>query len=85
MSSSILQAFSNVYWTTTVVSEYLQDFYCHCGARTGVAKCVLAFDSLCRAQTGVAKRVLAFAVSAELERRLAFNSLCGTQMEVSLG
>ena len=51
----------------------------------GVAKCVLAFDSLCRAPTGVAKRVLAFAVSAELERRLAFNSLCGTQMGVSLG
>ena len=43
-SSSLLQAFLNVY-----VSEYLLDFYCHCEARTGVAKHVLAFDSLYRA------------------------------------
>ena len=32
--------------------------YSHCGARTGVAKRVRAFDSLCGAQKGVAKRVL---------------------------
>ena len=45
---------------TTVSSKYLLDSYCHCRAQTGVAKCVLAFDSLCGARTGVAKRALAF-------------------------
>ena len=57
--------------TITVVSEYLLDSYCHSGARTGVSKRVLAFDSLCEARTGVAKRVL------------AFNSLCGGRTGVA--
>ena len=60
MYFSILQPFLNVYYTTTVISKYLIDSYCHCRARTEVAKRVLAFDSLCRVQTGVAKHVLAF-------------------------
>ena len=44
----------------TVVSEYLLDSYCHCGAQTGVAKHVLAFVSLCGARTRVRERLLAF-------------------------
>ena len=55
-SSSILQAYSNAYLTTKVVSKYLLDSYCHCRAQSGV----LAFDSFCGARTGVAKWVLAF-------------------------
>ena len=61
-SSGILQVFSNVY-----ISKYLLDSYCHCKARTGIAKHVLAFDSLCGAWAGVAKRVL------------VFDSLCGAR------
>ena len=47
-------------FSITVVSEDLLDSYCHCGARTEVAKRVLAIDSLCGAQTGVRERLLAF-------------------------
>ena len=82
MSSSILQVFSNVYQTTKVIFEYLLDFYCHCGAQTGISKCVLAFGSLCGARRGVAKCVLAFnnlcgARMGVAKRVLAFDSLCG--------
>ena len=70
----------NVFQHTTGVFERLLDSYCHCGARMGVAKCVLAFDGLCGARTGVAKRVLAFNSLCRVrtgfrERLLAFDSL----------
>ena len=80
MSSSTLQAFSNVYYTTTVVFKYLLDSYCHCRAQTGIAKHLLAFDSHCGGRTGITKRVLVFnsLYGARTEAReclLAFDSL----------
>ena len=98
VSAELQQGLSNVFYsyykcfrmsnlTTTVVSEYLLDSYCHSGARTGVAKRVLAFDSLCEARTGVAKRVLAFnslcgGRTGVAKHIIAFNSLCSAQMRV---
>ena len=64
-SSSCLHVAPPLTFTVIFISEYLLDSYCHCKARTGVAKCVLVFNSLCRAQTGIAKCVI------------AFDSLCG--------
>ena len=45
---------------TGIFEHLLLDYYCHCGARTGVVKRVPAFDGLCRALPGVAKRAIAF-------------------------
>ena len=81
------------FWTSTRVlqsfSEYPLDSYCHCGARTGVAKCVLTFNSLCGARTGVAKHVLAFDSFCRTrmgvaKHVIAFDSLCEAQTGVSI-
>ena len=72
-----LLAYCRRLWMSTRLS-----YYCHCGARTGVAKRVPAFDSRCGVQTGVAKRVLAFdshcgARMGVAKHVLAFDGLCG--------
>ena len=87
-SSSILPAYSNAYLTTKVISKYLLDSYCHCRAQRGVAKRVLAIDSLCRVRMGVVKRVLAFnslfrVGTGVTKHVLAFGSLCGAQTGVA--
>ena len=65
----------------------LLDYYCHCGARTGIAKRVPAFNSLCGARTGVAKHVLPFdglcrARTGVAKCAIAFHSRCVGRTEV---
>ena len=69
-SSSILQAFPNIYWTTTVISEYLPDSYCCCRARTGVAKRVLALTVSVELKKGLPNVYYSSTFFAELERGL---------------
>ena len=71
-STRLLKPFPNIYQTSTLTVELkrgLPNVYQPiCGARTGVAKRVLAFNSLCRARTGAA-----------FEWKLACDSLCGVR------
>ena len=55
-----------------------------CGARTGVTKRLLAFDSFCGARMRVTERLLDYcchcgAQTGVVKCVLAFNSLCGGQ------